>query len=443
MIIDLKNVSIKVERKHPHDCIISIGRLNSLEKDALLNMFPTAINSLKSRPTIPSADPLYQMTINVSLSNDEFIIHDSDVCILSIMDRMIISQTEPPDVGFLYERNWFGDVYSNSDSDYSDYDVKVKSVHLTGVAIEVNNKCDDIKHIRIGRISELDKQKLEQLLPSNMLDVRVKTIAASRYYEIDLPASAFGVVDSNNCDISISCDEKKPDSIYITNQNCGKDAFLPPWFLSIATISYEKPDSVCILQQIHTAYDNIHTWFSSEKEETNMTTAMLEKCIINDNVTIMFWSDGTKTVTKTTPGDAFDPEIGIAMGIAKKLFGSKHKFDKYVNAVVSDTYKRYAAAFTERELLDALAENEKITTKAKAKHNAEKAAYVTAKNDPNHDGKLPELHSLKGDRNYRFAKIRKDIIMAEIEKRTTNKATKAKARAKKKKTETKSDYNMI
>ena len=68
MIIDLKNVSIKVERKHPHDCIISIGRLNSLEKDALLNMFPTAINSLKSRPTIPSADPLYQMTINVSLS---------------------------------------------------------------------------------------------------------------------------------------------------------------------------------------------------------------------------------------------------------------------------------------------------------------------------------------------------------------------------------------
>lgn len=171
-----------------------------------------------------------------------------------------------------------------------------------------------------------------------------------------------------------------------------------------------------------------------------MTTATLEKCIINDNATIMFWSDGTKTVTKTTPGDAYDPEIGIAMGIAKKLFGSKHKFDKYVNSVVSDTYKRDAAEFIEKELLDALAENEKIITKAKAKHKAEKEAYFAAKNDPNHEGKLPELHSLKGDRNYRFAKIRKDIIMAEIEKCKEKKAvkakTKTKTRARKKKPET-------
>lgn len=667
IIIDLKNVAVKVEHQNPNDyCMISIGRLNSFEKEALLTMFPTAINTLRSRPTIPIADDLYQMTITVNLPpRPDSKICDSDVCQLSIMDRMIITQTELTDVGFLYYWNWFDS--DDSDPDKSDSDNEIKKVRLSYVAVKVaewgdcncvrigrisdsekvsleqilpanmlnfkasrlpnssieryevefrvpstdiedSNYCTidilyDKRHpnfvfishqhiienntalpwfdsnsndsnsdsvmaketvtltsvavklvhkqglyrsIQIGRISESEVERLKQILPSNMLNFKSHTIISAirpdgdvYYYEMDLSASAMGVVDSNNCNIDISCDEKKPDSIYVTNQRCLKDELVSPWFLSIAqrlapprvsipdelvepakqiidqikkeetemkpqivalscvsvkvspssktitigriseseklrigqtfpsnmlhwksrksvdanfyeltlkysdapidigdsnectlTISYKKPDSVCILQQIRTVHDNVQTWFSSEKEETNMTTSALEKCIINDNATIMFWSDGTKTVTKTTPGDAYDPEIGIAMGIAKKLFGSKHKFDKYVNSVVSDMYKREVTEFTEKELLDALAENEKIMTNAKAKHKAEKEAYFAAKNDPNHEGKLPELHSLKGDHSYRFAKIRKDIIMAEIEKRTTKKAAKAKTKAK-------------
>lgn len=44
--------------------------------------------------------------------------------------------------------------------------------------------------------------------------------------------------------------------------------------------------------------------------------------IFHDPATIVFWSDGTKTVVKCQPGDKFDPEKGLAMAIVKKMTGN-------------------------------------------------------------------------------------------------------------------------
>lgn len=43
--------------------------------------------------------------------------------------------------------------------------------------------------------------------------------------------------------------------------------------------------------------------------------------IFNNPATIVFWSDGTKTVVKCDERDEFDPEKGLAMAICKKHFG--------------------------------------------------------------------------------------------------------------------------
>lgn len=43
--------------------------------------------------------------------------------------------------------------------------------------------------------------------------------------------------------------------------------------------------------------------------------------IFNNPATIVFWSDGTKTVVKCDERDEFDPEKGLAMAICKKYFG--------------------------------------------------------------------------------------------------------------------------
>lgn len=55
------------------------------------------------------------------------------------------------------------------------------------------------------------------------------------------------------------------------------------------------------------------------------------KVIFNDPATIVFWSDGSKTVVKAD-GEKFDPEKGLAMAISKKFLGNKgnyyRKFEK-------------------------------------------------------------------------------------------------------------------
>lgn len=55
-----------------------------------------------------------------------------------------------------------------------------------------------------------------------------------------------------------------------------------------------------------------------------------ERVIYNDPATIVFWKDGTKTVVKCMDGDTYNPEVGLAMCVCKKLYDSKyHKFFKY------------------------------------------------------------------------------------------------------------------
>lgn len=47
-----------------------------------------------------------------------------------------------------------------------------------------------------------------------------------------------------------------------------------------------------------------------------------KKVIFNDPATIVYWSDGTKTVVKKQKGDAFKKETGLAMCYVKKFCGN-------------------------------------------------------------------------------------------------------------------------
>lgn len=45
-----------------------------------------------------------------------------------------------------------------------------------------------------------------------------------------------------------------------------------------------------------------------------------------DPATIVFWTDGTKTVVRAQNGDTYDPEKGLAMAICKKRDGNKWSY---------------------------------------------------------------------------------------------------------------------
>ena len=59
----------------------------------------------------------------------------------------------------------------------------------------------------------------------------------------------------------------------------------------------------------------------------------IKRVISNDPATIVIWSDNTKTVVKAE-NEAFDPEKGLAMAIAKKALGNMgnyyNEFKKYL-----------------------------------------------------------------------------------------------------------------
>lgn len=63
------------------------------------------------------------------------------------------------------------------------------------------------------------------------------------------------------------------------------------------------------------------------------TPTIIKKVIFNDPATIVFWTDGSKTVVKCGEYDIFDPEKGLAMAISKKALGNQGNY--------YETFKKY------------------------------------------------------------------------------------------------------
>lgn len=57
----------------------------------------------------------------------------------------------------------------------------------------------------------------------------------------------------------------------------------------------------------------------------------IKKVIFNKPATIVFWSDGTKTIVKCGENDIYDPEKGLAMAVAKKFLGTNKSHSNYMN----------------------------------------------------------------------------------------------------------------
>ena len=60
-------------------------------------------------------------------------------------------------------------------------------------------------------------------------------------------------------------------------------------------------------------------------DTVNSSRMMIKKVIFNNPATIVFWSDGSKTVVKSYLDD-YDPEKGLAMAIAKKALGNEGNY---------------------------------------------------------------------------------------------------------------------
>jgi hypothetical protein len=61
------------------------------------------------------------------------------------------------------------------------------------------------------------------------------------------------------------------------------------------------------------------------------------KIIFNDRTTVVYWKDGSSTLSSVSEGEPFNNEVGVAMCIAKKVF--KNNRSEFLR-VVANGYRQ-------------------------------------------------------------------------------------------------------
>lgn len=77
------------------------------------------------------------------------------------------------------------------------------------------------------------------------------------------------------------------------------------------------------------------------KTASATNTAAIKNVIFAPPATIVYWSDGSKTVVKCSEKDVFDLEKGLAMAIAKRCGGNKGSYYKEIQNWVEKSGKKY------------------------------------------------------------------------------------------------------
>lgn len=63
---------------------------------------------------------------------------------------------------------------------------------------------------------------------------------------------------------------------------------------------------------------------------------LITNVIFQDPATIVFWSDGTKTVVRAQFDEEYDPEKGLAMVITKKCLGNEGNYYNTIKKLLKE-----------------------------------------------------------------------------------------------------------
>lgn len=131
---------------------------------------------------------------------------------------------------------------------------------------------------------------------------------------------------------------------------------------------------------------------TKKKGETNMTAASIKNVIFAPPATIVYWSDGSKTVVKCSEKDVFDPEKGLAMAIAKRCGGNKGSYYKEIQNWVEKSGKKYPGKPAAGKAVDL-----DVLKKYSSEANKDFEKFLSAVMSNNQSGTLLHLTALVAD----------------------------------------------
>lgn len=130
-----------------------------------------------------------------------------------------------------------------------------------------------------------------------------------------------------------------------------------------------------------------------EKEaRAAMSTASIKDVIFAPPATIVYWSDGSKTVVKCSEKDVFDPEKGLAMAIAKRCGGNKGSYYKEIQNWVEKSGKKYPGKPAAGKAVDL-----DVLKKYSSEANKDFEKFLSAAKSNNQSGALLHLTALVAD----------------------------------------------
>jgi hypothetical protein len=129
-----------------------------------------------------------------------------------------------------------------------------------------------------------------------------------------------------------------------------------------------------------------------KKTASATNTAAIKDVIFTPPATIVYWSDGSKTVVKCSEKDVFDPEKGLAMAIAKRCGGNKGSYYKEIQSWVEKSGKKYPGKPTAGKAVDL-----DVLKKYSSEANKDFEKFLSAVMSNDQSGTLLHLTALVAD----------------------------------------------
>ena len=131
---------------------------------------------------------------------------------------------------------------------------------------------------------------------------------------------------------------------------------------------------------------------AGKKSTFAANTAAIKDVIFAPPATIVYWSDGSKTVVKCSEKDVFDPEKGLAMAIAKRCGGNKGSYYKEIQNWVEKSGKKYPGKPAGGKAVDL-----DVLKKYSSEANKDCEKFLSAVMSNNQSGILLHLTALVAD----------------------------------------------
>ena len=129
-----------------------------------------------------------------------------------------------------------------------------------------------------------------------------------------------------------------------------------------------------------------------KKTASATNTAAIKDVIFAPPATIVYWSDGSKTVVKCSEKDVFDPEKGLAKAIAKRCGGNKGGYYKEIQNWVEKSGKKYPGKPAAGKAVDL-----DVLKKYSSEANKDFEKFLSAAKSNNQSGALLHLTALVAD----------------------------------------------